>query len=175
MTGPPLDQLSGAAAEDFEVFFRREHPRLLGVAVAMVGDREAARDLTQEALLRAFHAWPKVRGLDSPGGWTRRVLVNLCVDTHRRKGSEQRALARSVTPLVVEPSELPSPTFWAAVRDLPRLQRSAVALHYVDDLSIAEVAHVLGVSTGSVKTSLSRARAALAETLSVHLTQEEQP
>ena len=54
---------------------------------------------------------------------------------------------------------------WRAVRRLPRLQRGAVVLHYIDDLSVAETADVLGVSAGSVKSSLSRARSALAPSL----------
>ena len=63
---------------------------------------------------------------------------------------------------------LPDPVesgFWRAVRGLPKLQRGVVALHYVDDLSVAEVADVLGVSIGTVKTSLSRARSSLAPAL----------
>jgi len=55
--------------------------------------------------------------------------------------------------------------FWRAVRGLPKLQRRAVALHYLEDLSVAEAAEVLGVSIGTVKTSLSRARSSLAPSL----------
>jgi RNA polymerase sigma-70 factor (ECF subfamily) len=158
-----------AALESFETFFRREHPRLLTLAVALVGDREVARELVQEALLRAFGSWPTVSQLERPGGWTRRVLVNLCHDVHRRRGREQRALERSVVDATMEASEAYSPDFWDAVRLLPRLQRSVVALYYVDDLSVAEVASVLNISTGSVKTSLSRARTNLTPALAVQL------
>lgn len=155
--------------DEFEAFYRREHLRLLAVAVAVVGDREAARELVQDALMKAYAAWPKVSVLESPGGWTRRVLVNLSIDVQRRRGREQRALDRSREQSVVEAPPLPTPAFWSAVRRLPRLQRSAVALHYVDGMPIAEVAAVLGVSPGSVKTSLSRARSALAPTLSGYM------
>lgn len=165
-------QSPGTPMEDFEDFYRREHPRLLAVAVAVVGDREAARELVQDALLKAYAAWSKVAQLESPGGWTRRVLINLSIDVQRRRGREQRALGRSQERSVVEAPPLPTPAFWSAVRELPRLQRSAVALHYVDGMPIAEVADVLGVSPGSVKTSLSRARSALAPTLSGYLHRE---
>jgi RNA polymerase sigma-70 factor (ECF subfamily) len=171
MPGPatdhPFDQI-----EDFESYFRREHPRLLATAVALVGDREVARELVQEALLRTFNAWAKISRLERPGGWTRRVLVNLCTDVHRRRGSEQRALSLVSPSPVVESPALPSTAFWNAVRALPKLQRAVVALHYVDDLSVAEVADVLGVSSGTVKTSLMRARTALAPTLAVHRSEE---
>ena len=159
-------------SDDFESFFRREHPRLLAIAVTMVGDREVARELVQEALLKAFSSWSKISRLESPGGWARRVLINLSIDVQRRRGHEHRALARSQTPDAVEGPPLPTPALWAAIRDLPRLQRSVVALYYVDDMSVAEVAAVLGVSAGSVKTSLSRARNVLAPTMSAHLNEE---
>ena len=163
------DLSDDVAPEDFEIFFRREHPRLLTLAVALIGDREVARELVQESLLRAFNSWPKVARLERPGGWTRRVLVNLCVDLHRRRGRERRALERSVPALASESPDLPSAMFWESVRRLPRLQRSVVAMHYVDDMSVMEVAEVLGVSSGSVKTSLSRARASLAPALIAHV------
>lgn len=163
------------ALEDFEMFFRREHPRLLTLAVALVGDREIARELVQESLLRAFNSWPKVARLERPGGWTRRVLVNLCVDLHRRRGRERRALERSVPVSTFESPDLTSAMFWESVRRLPRLQRSVVVLHYVDDLSVMEVSEVLGVTSGSVKTSLSRARASLAPALIAHVRGEMEP
>jgi RNA polymerase sigma-70 factor (ECF subfamily) len=171
MSGPFTDHPSGELVE-FEPFFRREHPRLLATAVALVGDREVARELAQEALLRTYNVWTKVSGLERPGAWTRRVLVNMCTDVHRRRGLEQRALAlASDSPLVASPV-LPSTAFWDAVRALPKLQRAVVALHYVDDLPVAEVADVLGVAVGTVKTSLMRARTSLALTLAAHRSTE---
>ena len=172
----PARHLSDEVAlEDFEMFLRREHPRLLTLAVALVGDREVARELVQESLLRAFNSWPKVARLERPGGWTRLVLVNLCVDLQRRRGRERRALERSIPVSTFESSDLSSAMFWESVRRLPRLQRSVVALHYVDDMSVMEVAEVLGVSSGSVKTSLSRARASLAPALIAHVRGEMEP
>jgi RNA polymerase sigma-70 factor (ECF subfamily) len=171
MTGPSQDHPSGEL-DEFEPFFRQEYPRLLATAVALVGDREVARELVQEALLRAYNAWAKVSGLERPGGWTRRVLVNMCTDVHRRRGHEQRALALVPTSPTIDSPSVPSTSFWDAVRQLPRLQRAAVALHYVDDMSVAEVADVLGVSPGTVKTSLARARTSLAPTLAAHRSKE---
>jgi len=165
MRGSSRDLPDDGILEDFESFFRREYPRLLTLAVALIGDREVACEVVQESLLRTFDSWPRIVRLERPGGWTRRVLVNLCTDFHRRRGREQRALAQSVSVHAVEIADLPSPVFWDAVRKLPRLQRSVVVLYYVDDLSVTEVAAVMSVSAGSVKTSLSRARASLAPSL----------
>jgi RNA polymerase sigma-70 factor (ECF subfamily) len=164
-----------ALATDFEAFFRREHPQLLALGATMVGDREIARDVVQESLLRAHLAWAEVAGLERPGAWVRRVLINLCTDVTRRRGREWKALARSEQESMMN---LPDPVeseLWRAVRALPRLQRGVVALHYVDDLPVAEVAQVLGVSIGTVKTSLSRARSSLAPALRVLLPGEVTP
>jgi RNA polymerase sigma-70 factor (ECF subfamily) len=138
---------------------------LLALGATMIGDRELARDVVQEALLRAHLAWPEVARLDRPGAWVRRVLINLCIDATRRRGRERIALARSDQSAVVFAPDPIESEFWRAVRGLPKLQRGAVALHYVDDLSVTEVAEVLGVSGGTVKSSLSRARSSLAPSL----------
>jgi RNA polymerase sigma factor (sigma-70 family) len=169
MAGSRTNPSAVGPTDDFESFFRREHPRLLAIAVAIVGDREVARELVQDALLKAFSSWSKIAILDSPGGWTRRVLINLSIDVHRRHRRERGALTRLQASSTVEAPSLPTPALWSAVHDLPRLQRAVVALYYVDDMPIADVAIVLGVSPGTVKTSLSRARGVLAPTLSGQL------
>jgi len=150
---------------DFEPFFRREHPRLLALGVTLIGDRELARDVVQESLMRAYVAWGQVSELERPGAWVRRVLINLCTDVARRRGRERAALARSGPQASMNVLDPVDSELWRAVRLLPRLQRGAVVLHYLDDLSVAETADVLGVSAGTVKSSLSRARSALAPSL----------
>jgi RNA polymerase sigma-70 factor, ECF subfamily len=167
----PVEPLVMAAPVDFEGFFRASHPRLVAIALPLTGDVDAARDLAQEALLRAYRAWPKVSSLDQPGAWTRRVLLNLAVDVSRRRRRESTANSRAVQPEsagsdVAEISAVDD-SFWLAVRALPALQRSSVVLHYVDDMSVVDVAAVLEVSEGTVKTSLHRARQTLAKTLEV--------
>ena len=167
----PIDHVVVAAPEGFERFFRSSHPRLVAIALPLTGDVDTARDLAQEALLRAFRAWPKVSTLEQPGAWTRRVLLNLAVDASRRRRRESAANGRALQPDSdgSDASEMSGSDewFWVAVRALPSLQRSAVVLHYVDDMSIADVAEVLEVSEGTVKTSLHRARQTLSTTLEV--------
>ena len=63
---------------DFELFFRREHPRLIGMAATLIGDRDLTRDVVQESMMRAYVAWEQVSGPERPGAWVRRVLINLC-------------------------------------------------------------------------------------------------
>ena len=149
-------------AREFEEFFRTEHPRLVGIALALCGDLDGARDAAQEALLRAYRDWERVAALDVPSAWVRRVLVNLAIDTRRRRRRDLRLVGRLGAAAEPAPHALPelSPT-WTAVRALPDRQRAAVVLRYVDDLSVPEIAEVLGVSEGTVKSSLHAARATL--------------
>jgi RNA polymerase sigma-70 factor (sigma-E family) len=149
----------------FEAFFRAEHPKLVALGWALTGDPHAAAELAQEALLRAYRDWAKVGEYDNPGGWIRRVLVNLIADRGRRRRSEEAALARVAPPGPVPELEPATDHWWRAVRALPEGQRAAVALHYLEDLSVADVAATLGISEGTVKTQLSRARETLSRTL----------
>jgi len=152
---------------EFETLFRREHPRLVALGLGLTGDREVARELAQEAMLRAFIDWSKVRRYSAPAAWLRRVVINQAVDVHRRQVVERRTLQRVhrsdvVVDTVGDPA---SSWWWRAVRELPERQRIAVALFYVDDYSIAEIAEVMEVRQGTVKASLSHARTALAAAL----------
>jgi RNA polymerase sigma-70 factor (ECF subfamily) len=148
----------------FEDFFRDEYPRLVPMLHALTGDRHRAEDLAQEALLRAQRDWRRIAAYDRPGAWVRRVALNAASTAGRRMGRERRALALVGDP---PPLELPAgdEELWRAVRELPEQQRWAVVLHYVEDRPVAEVALVLECAEGTVKTHLSRARAALARRL----------
>lgn len=152
----------------YEELYYRELPRLIALGFALSGDREVGRDLAQEALLRAFRGWREVGSLDAPGAWVRRVLINLSIDQRRRAGREASAMRQ----LRSEPTSTSGPygdveDFWLAVRDLPPRQRSIVALRYVEDLTIAGIAKVLGASIATVNREFAAARAALAERLGI--------
>ena len=150
----------------FERFFRDEYPRLVPMLHALTGDRQRAEDLAQEALARAQQDWDRVRTLDRPGAWVRRVALNASSNVRRRRGREAVALRRAAaSPSSTDVPADADPELWQLVRRLPEQQRWAVALHYVADRPVAEVAAVLRCSEGSVKTHLSRARATLARQL----------
>lgn len=162
-----VDDAGGTST--FEQFFRDEYRRLLPVLRAVTGDRDLAEDLAQEALAKAQRDWEQVVTFDRPSAWLRRVAMNAMVNTWRRRRREAAAMERVGTAagpvdvsleLAGDDDEL-----WVHVRGLPDQQRWAVALHYVEDLPIAEVAEVLGCSEGTVKTHLSRARGTLGRQL----------
>jgi RNA polymerase sigma-70 factor, ECF subfamily len=142
----------------FQLFFAAEQQRLLVVALALAPDREVARDAVQEALARTFARWEEISKFEQPAAWTRRVLINLLIDNHRRSMREHVAVARwaSRDQSVTHQPEVDE--FLALVRDLPQRQRAAVALHYLADLSIEQVAATMNVADGTVKALLFKAR-----------------
>ncbi len=170
MVEPASARDDKAAAEfDFVAFFRLEYPRLVALAIALSGRRAVAEELAQEALLRAYRAWPSVSSLDRPGAWARRVTINLAISAQRRLRSEAEALdrldRRPVATATLDGDHRYADRFWLAVRGLPARQRAAVALHYLEDRPVDEVAQVLGCAPGTVKAQLHKARATLARVL----------
>ena len=96
-----------------------------------------------------------------------RACANRAVSRLRRRAVEARGLTRlGAQRPVGEPLPEEYEAFWAEVRRLPRRQAQAIALQYVYDLSVAEIAHTLGMAEGTVKSHLFRGRAALARVLS---------
>jgi RNA polymerase sigma-70 factor, ECF subfamily len=152
--------------ERFEHFYEREYAGLVRLALVLSGSRYAAEDIAQDALLAAWRDW---RRIDQPLAWTRRVVANLAASSVRRRLIEARALARVAARRQVLVAELPAEpaAFWAAVRTLPKRQAQAVALYYLEDLPVAEIAATLGTAEGTVRASLHKARAALARRLQV--------
>lgn len=151
----------------YDAFFRAEYPRLVTLLVAVTGSRAVAEELAQEALLRAHVRWDRINRYDRPGAWARRVALNLASNQRRRGRSERRAverLTRQREPYAFADAG-PSDDFWELVRRLPRQQAAAVALHHLEDRSVAEVATILGCAEGTAKAHLHRGRTALARML----------
>jgi RNA polymerase sigma-70 factor (ECF subfamily) len=151
---------------DFESFVRSSYPGLVGVATALTGSVDDAEDVVQDTMLKAFVRWDRISGYEHPQGWAHRVLVNRCVGWWRRRRTEARYLAG----LRRQEQATPGPSiealaFWQAVRRLPQRHQQVVALYYAGDLTVDEVAGVLSVPPGTVRSDLTRARAALATLL----------
>lgn len=153
----------------FDAFFREELPRLTALATVLCGDREVGRDIAQEALIRTYADWGSVVRLERPGSWSRRVVVNLTRDHGRHRAVQRRRLPELARQVDLSPPDRNLPhdsEFWAAVKQLPDRQRTAVALFYIGDRSVSQCADEMGIRIGSVKTMLHHARENLRQLLS---------
>lgn len=165
----------------FDAFYAATLAPLARLAYALTGSTTEADDLAQEALSRAFARWATVSGLESPLGWSRRVLLNLVFSRTRRLRRETAALARlgGRRASVDDATALSDATesFWSAVRSLPARQAEVVALRYGADLSANEIAATLDRAPATVRSHLHAARRTLAAQLheSLDETEEDQP
>ena len=157
---------------DFDAFFQAHYERLVGSLGAAFGSPEAADEAVQDAFVRAYARWSRVRRLDSPAAWVRRVAINRLRDGHRSHQRRERAEDRAVDRVAGRPDADPvaeGPGQWDVVRralaQLPERQRIAVALYYVEDLSVRDIAQSMQISEGAVKAHLSQGRSKLATVL----------
>ncbi|GAA0896495.1 RNA polymerase sigma factor [Virgisporangium aurantiacum] len=145
----------------FEEFYAASFQGVATQLYAYTGDLDQAHELVQEAFCRAFARWSKLQGYDDPAAWVRRVAFNLANSRWRRLKTAAAYLRKQRVEHVVGPSP-DRVTAIAAIALLPENQRRAVVLHYLADLSVAEIADQEGVAVGTVKSWLHRGRAALA-------------
>jgi RNA polymerase sigma-70 factor (ECF subfamily) len=150
---------------DFDAFYRDTSRRLLRYAYGLTGDPGEAQDLVQEAYARAWQRWRRVRDYEDPEAWLRLVVNRLSTDRWRRLFVRRDHAARERPTLPVPPPSEDAVLLVRAMRDLPVAHRRALALHYLLDRSIAEIAAETGASQGTVKSWLSRGRAGLAAAL----------
>jgi RNA polymerase sigma-70 factor (sigma-E family) len=139
-------------------------PSLLRTAYLLTGDRHSAEDLVQTALAKLYLSWDKVHRREAVDGYVRRILVNEHNSLWRRAWKRREVTTDEVPDRVGvhdAPDHGESSALWEFVQTLPRKQRAVVVLRYYEDLSEAEVADILGVSVGTVKSQSSRALAAL--------------
>jgi len=151
---------------EFSEFFASQYGPLCWLGFLLTGSRAEAEELAQEALVRTWWRWRLVGRPEDPGSYARRVLVNWRRSLLRRAAVEARSLARS------QPQELVAPAgderavvLWQAVQELPVRQRAVLVLRFREDLTEAEVARLLGLPLGTVKSLGHRALARLRERL----------
>jgi RNA polymerase sigma factor (sigma-70 family) len=144
-------------------FCREEWPRLVGSLSLYLGRRDLAEDIAQETLVRVCGRWRQVREAVSPSAWAHRVAFNLAKSHGRRDAVwlrvRSRALPRDLE--LEEHDDAEAASVRAAVAALPSAQRRVVILRYFADLSIRDVAAVMGCPENTVKTHARRALEAL--------------
>lgn len=153
----------------FDDFYRREYRPLLRIAWSLTGRKDLGEELVQETMVTVHQRWETVGGYERPGAYARRVVLNAATSAARRRAAEKRAVKklRAQRQLVrLAPEAPPDDEFWSALRALPERQCQTVALHYLEDISIEDIAAVLDIAPNTVKVHLHRGRLALAESLS---------
>jgi RNA polymerase sigma-70 factor (ECF subfamily) len=154
---------------DFDAFYLATVRRVVLYVYAVGNDRSDAQDIAQEAFARAWQHWPKVSRYDDPEAWVRTVAWRLMANRWRGLRRWLAAQGRLGPPAGAAPG--PSPDRVAvidALQRLPKPQRQVVALHYLLDMSVADIAASIGAPPGTVKARLSRARTTLAGLLGDH-------
>jgi RNA polymerase sigma-70 factor (sigma-E family) len=156
--------------EDTEIraFLQTEYPRLVNAVAFVTGDLGAAEDAIQEALVRAWIRSERGEEIDSLAAWVVTVALNLTRSRWRRVLTERRiATSQGPSRIEAEDGGADHVDIQLALADLPRRQREVTVLRYFLRMSTQETADALGVSEGTVKNSLSKARAALANSLRI--------
>jgi RNA polymerase sigma factor (sigma-70 family) len=126
----------------------------------MCGDRHRAEDLTQEALVRLFAAWP-IKDVAAVDAWLRQTLVRLWIDQTRRPFWARERAVDSVPDAAAPEFEPDDVGEWRRLlAGVPPQQRACLVLRFLEDLSVEQTAAVLGITTGAVKSNTARGLAA---------------
>lgn len=156
------------ATGEFDAFFDHHYPAMIRSLTLITGDADVAADAVQDAFIRAYARWSRVRRYDRPDAWVRRVAINRSRDhfraARRRRGYEDAA----AVPEGVDSAESrrdDADAVRVALAALPRQQRIAVTLYYLEGLDVAAVADSMNLSPGAVKFHLSKGRERLAPLL----------
>lgn len=166
MTSGGERELAVHAVPTFDALFVDEYPKMVALAAAVSGSRANGEDIAQEAMTRLSRNWDRVQSFDKPGAWLRRVTINLALSQKRKLISEAKAILRLGTPTqTLAPARVEDEAVWDAVAELPKQQRAAVSLYFLEDKSIEDIADILDISPSTARVHLHRARQALRERL----------
>lgn len=144
----------------FTAFMRDAQPPLLRTAYFLCGDPDLARELVQDALVRTYLAWPKVRQ-ETALAYARRILVNGRADHGRRLRREVPSPVLREVLVDPDTSHVEREQLVELLAQLPEQQRKVIVLRYCADLSERQTADLVGLSVGGVKSAASRGLAAL--------------
>jgi RNA polymerase sigma-70 factor (sigma-E family) len=139
---------------EFEDFVRARGSALLRYGYVLTGNADDAADLVQEALLKLSDGWRRVRNKDNPESYVRTIMARQHISWWRRRRREH------LTDDVPEGSYTDSHSFgelWKELATLPRKQRAVLVLRYYEDLSDQDIAEILGISRGTVRSQAFRA------------------
>lgn len=160
--------------DEIREFLDCDYERVVRVVAAVCGDRSRAEDAVQESLIEA---WGSGRVVENMSRWVTVAAINRARSRWRSRSAEQRAFDRLASHRGPTENAEPS-TFDAnlayALNSLPPVQRQVVALHYLMDMSVVEVAQCLDIAEGTVKSHLHRGRSALRAAIEVAAIREDE-
>jgi RNA polymerase sigma-70 factor (sigma-E family) len=170
---PDVTTLAGAGRDDagFRDYVATRSRALLRTAYLLTGNVADAEDLVQAALAKTYLAWDRIEDRGALDGYVRRAIVNTHISWWRRRRVEEYPTDEIPDQAVADhagTSDLQD-SMRRAVDRLPQRMRAAVVLRYYEDMTEAEVADVLGVSLGTVKSTVSRAVAKLRDDADLRL------
>ncbi|GAA4522115.1 MULTISPECIES: SigE family RNA polymerase sigma factor [Nonomuraea] len=154
--------------EEFREYVRARGPALLRAANQLTGHPLDAEDLLQNALTKTYLAWDRIQDRAALDGYVRRAMVNINISQWRRRKLEEYPSDELPETVIVTDSaggEVHE-RLEQALQGLPARMRAAVVLRYYEDMTEPEIARRLGISVGTVKSTVSRAMAKLRTELS---------
>ena len=155
---------------DFVAFAEACRPALRRTAYLLCGDWDRAADFTQEALIRLYVAWPRLKRDHGLRTYARKAVVSVAIEQARKRSSHEVPAAQLGDQPVQDAAELvvDRVLLMTALSELPPRQRACVVLRYYDDLSVEAVAEALGCRTGTVKSQTARGLEALRSAYAQH-------
>ena len=172
-----IERASRGDAAAFNHLMAQHERRMYAVALRMCGNREDAQDCLQEAMLRVYRAIGGFKGQSSFSTWVYRITMNTCLDELRRKKNRQNTSLDNLLDMGWSPAdESNAPEKQAmrselrrnlnrAIQELPEEMRSAVVLRDIQGFSYDEIARMLEINVGTIKSRISRGREKLREKL----------
>jgi RNA polymerase sigma-70 factor (ECF subfamily) len=144
---------------EFEQVFREEFAPILRTVFLIGHNHHRAEEITQDAFVQMLRHWDRVRTMDKPGAWVRRVAVRLAIKSVHREARRRNAEHALPDQVELYDGDL---DVLEAVRRLPAQQRAAVVLYYFEDRPVAEIADLLGCAPATARVHIHRARGRLA-------------
>ncbi|GAA3158693.1 SigE family RNA polymerase sigma factor [Planomonospora alba] len=159
--------MTGGTHDEFREYVVSRGAALLRAARQVTGDPNDAEDLLQTALAKTYLAWERIEDRAALDGYVRRAMVNINISWWRRRRLEEYPSGELPEPVAQHAHRHLPEQVERALDGLPARMRAAIVLRYYEDMTEQEVANALGVSVGTVKSTVSRGMAKLRGALAV--------
>lgn len=150
---------------DFDEWVAARGDSLMRLAYVLTGNRADAEDVVQDALSRALPRWERIRVVEDPDAYVRRMVINAHTSWWRRFRRKESPVEEVRLGSVGSPDAEGADRLWRACLALPTDQRVAVVLRFYEEREYAEIAELTGVAEGTVRSRVSRGLAAMREEL----------